>query len=128
MTLVLDSGGVSMLAGNRARLQELRRRDEWPPAVPAAVLTEALTGDHRQDFHENHLLRLCEITAVDEPLARAAAVLRTAVGGHRTPSAVDALVVALADRLGGATVLTGDPKDLRRLAAHTTQAVRVAAI
>lgn len=128
MTLVLDSGGVSMLAGNRARLQELRRRDEWPPAVPTAVLTEALTGDHRQDFHENHLLHLCDVTAVDEPLARAAAALRTAVGGHRTPSAVDAIVVALADRLGGATVLTGDPKDVLRLAAHTTRGVRVVAI
>lgn len=128
MTLVLDSGGVSMLAGNRARLQELRRRDEWPPAVPAAVLTEALTGDHRRDFHENHLLRLCEITPVDELLARAAAGLRTAVGGNRPPSAVDALVVALADRLGGSTILTGDPKDLGRLAAHTTRGVRVAAV
>ena len=96
--------------------------------MPAAVLTEALTGDHRQDFLKNHLLRLCDITAIDEPLARAAAALRTAVGGHCTPSAVDAIVVALADRLGGATVLTGDPKDVRRLAAHTTRAVRVAAV
>jgi len=50
------------------------------------------------------------------------------VGGRRTPSAVDAIVVALADRLGGATVLTGDPKDVRRLADHTTRAVRVATV
>lgn len=126
MTLVLDVGGVTMLAGHRARLQELRWRDEWPPAVPAAVLTEALAGDHRRDFHENRLLRLCDVVIVDELLGRAAASLRTAVSGPWVPSAVDAIVVAAADQLGGATVLTGDPKDLRRLAAHAGRPVRVA--
>jgi predicted nucleic acid-binding protein len=114
-----------MLAGHRARLEELRRRDEWPPFVPSVVLTEALTGDHRRDFHENRLLRTCEIRPVDEQLARRGATLRTAVDGARAPSAVDALVVGLADSLGGATVLTGDPRDLRALARHTTNEVRI---
>ena len=53
MTVVLDSHGVTMLAGDRARLAELRRRDEWPAIVPSVVLTEALTGDHRRDYDEN---------------------------------------------------------------------------
>lgn len=66
------------------------------------------------------------VEPVDEQLARAAAGLRTAAGGSPIPSAVDALVVAQADLLGGATVLTGDPRDLRRLAAHTTNTVRIA--
>jgi hypothetical protein len=44
MTLILDSGGIRALAGQRARLVELRRRGLWPPQVPAAVLVEALTG------------------------------------------------------------------------------------
>ncbi len=35
--MILDTGGVSMLAGHRARLQEVRRRGEWPPIVPTAV-------------------------------------------------------------------------------------------
>jgi len=30
MTLILDAGGVSALAGQRARLMELRRRGLWP--------------------------------------------------------------------------------------------------
>lgn len=125
MTLVLDSGGVSMLAGHRARLEVVRKRGEWPPIVPSAVLTEALTGDHRRDFHANRLLRVCLVEPVDEDLARDAAVLRTATGSSRIPSAVDAIVVAQADRVGGATVLTSDPKDLRALARHTRHTVRI---
>lgn len=125
MTLVLDSGGLSLLAGNRACLEELRRRGEWPALVPAVVLTEALTGDHRRDFHENRLLRTCDVHATDDVIARRAAALRTAAGGVRKPSAVNAIVVALADAVGGATVLTGDLRDLRALARHTLNEVRV---
>jgi len=53
MTIILDAGGVSALAGQRARLVELRRRGYWPAQVPVIVLTEALAGDHRRDFHTN---------------------------------------------------------------------------
>ncbi len=125
MTLVVDSGGLTALVAQRARLEELRRRGEWPPIVPSVVLTEALTGDHRRDFHENRLLRACDVRAVDESLARAGALLRTAVTGSRTPSAVDAIVVAIADAAGGAVVLTTDPRDLRPLARHATHEVRI---
>ena len=125
MTLVLDSHGLTMLAGNRARLEELRRRGEWPAIVPCVVLTEALTGDHRRDFHENRLLRTCDVRAVEEELTRSAARLRSRVLARRRPSAVDAIVVALADDVGGATVLSSDPNDLRALARHTTNQVKV---
>lgn len=125
MTVVLDSDGLTMLAARRARLEELRRRDEWPAIVPSVILTEALTGDQRRDYHENRVLRTCDIRAVDEDLARDAAVLRTAVTGARVPSAVDAIVVALADKVGGAAVLTRDPRDLRALARHTTNQVPI---
>lgn len=125
VTLVLDSGGLSMLVNNRARLEELRRRGEWPALIPAVVLAEALTGDHRRDLHEDRLLRTCEIRSTDEALARKAALLRTAVGRARAPSAVDAIVVALADEVGGAMVLTGDLRDLRALARHASNDVRV---
>lgn len=125
MTLVLDSGGLTLLAGDRARLVELRRRDEWPALVPSVILTESLTGDHRRDFHENRLVRTCDVRDVDEELARMAAALRTSVRAARAPSAVDAIVVALADHIGGATVLTSDPRDLRALARHAVNEVRV---
>ena len=90
------------------------------------VLAECLTGDHRRDFQENRLLRTCSIRATDEAIARRGAALRTAVGGVLPPSAVDAIVVALADEVGGATVLTGDVRDLQALAQHTVNRVRIA--
>jgi predicted nucleic acid-binding protein len=128
MTVVLDSHGLTSLANNRARLEELRRRGEWPAIAPSVILTEALTGDHRRDYLENRLLRACEIKSVDELLARAAARLRAAARTRRTPSAVDAIVVAVADEAGGAVVLSSDPADLRALAQHTTNRVTIAAV
>jgi predicted nucleic acid-binding protein len=128
VTLVLDAGGLTALAGQRARLQELRRRGLWPAEVSAAVLTEALTGDHRRDFHTNRLLKACQVRDVDELQAREAARLRTATGRAGSISAVDALVVALADSRPDAVVLTGDPKHLRRLAEHATHPVAVATV
>ena len=126
MTVVLDAQGLTMLAKSRARLEELRRRGEWPALLPAVVLTECLTGDHRRDYHENGVLRTCDVKPVDEPLARSAALLRAQVVARRAPSAVDAIVVALADFVGGGTVLSSDPADLRALARHTVHRVDVA--
>ncbi len=125
MTTILDAGGVSSLARNQERLRQMRERGEWPPTVPSVVLTEALTGDHHHDFHENRLLKLCQVRSVDEVLARHAALLRTAAA-LKGISATDAIVVASADRPGGAVVLTSDPSDLRALATHTSNPVTVA--
>jgi predicted nucleic acid-binding protein len=125
MTLVLDAGGLSALAVGRARLHELRRRGLWPAQVPTVVLTEALTGDHRRDFHTNRLLRTCQIRDVDEIQAREAARLRTAAARAGTISAMDAVVVAAAAGRPDGVVLTGDPDDLRALAAHAAGPIRV---
>ena len=125
MTIVLDAHALTALAAKRAHLEELRRRGEWPAIIPSVVLTEALTGDHRRDYQENRLLRTCDVRSVDEVMARTASALRTRVGGRRPPSAVDAIVVAMADDAGGATVLSSDPGDLRALASHTTNQVPV---
>lgn len=125
MTLVLDAGGLSALAHQRARLHELRRRDLWPAQVPSVVLTEALTGDHRRDFDVNRLLRACQIRDITEVEAREAARLRTATGRAGTIAAVDAIVAALADTRPDAIVLTTDQTDLAALVEHTSQAPRV---
>lgn len=58
MTLILGSGGITALAGQQARLLELRRRGQWPAEIPAVVLTESLTGHHRRDFAANRLVRV----------------------------------------------------------------------
>jgi len=125
MTLVLDAGGLSALAHQRARMRELRRRGLWPAQVPTVVLTEALTGDHRRDFHTNRLLRACQVRDVDETQAREGARLRTATERAATVSAVDAVVAALAGATPDAVVLTSDPLDLRALAEHAALPFRV---
>ena len=126
--LVLDSGGLSSLTEQRARLQELQRRGLWPAQVPSVVLAEALTGDQRRDFHANRLLRACQVRDVDETQAREAARLRTATGRAGTISAVDAVVAAVAGARPGGLILTSDPRDLRALGDHTAFPVTVTAV
>jgi hypothetical protein len=126
MTLILDSGGVSALAGHRARLAELRRRGLWPPQVPAVVLAEALTGDHRRDHDTNRLLRTCQIRDTGEPVSREAARLRTATAKAAKISAVDAIVVAFAGAYPDPVILTSDPRDLGALTEHTTTPIAIA--
>jgi predicted nucleic acid-binding protein len=126
MTVVLDAHGLTALAANRARLEELRTRGEWPAIVPSVILAEALTGDPRRDHHENRILRACDIWPVDEALARSAAALRSQVKARRRPSAVDSIVVATADEAGGGTVLSSDPGDLTALARFAANEIRIA--
>ena len=126
MTLILDTGGVSALAGQRARLIELRRRGLWPAQVPSVVLAESLTGDHRRDFHANRLLRACQVRDVTEPHAREAARLRTATGRTATIDATDAVVAAFASTCPSPIVLTSDPRDLAALSAHAARPITIA--
>jgi predicted nucleic acid-binding protein len=125
MTLILDAGGVSALAGQRARLMELRRRGLWPAQVPSVVLAESLTGDHRRDFHADRLLRACQIRDVTEPHAREAARLRTATGRAATITATDAVVAAFASACSDPIVLTSDPRDLAALSEHAGRPITI---
>lgn len=128
MTVVLDSGALSRLAADRASLRELIARGLWPAQVPAVVLTESLTGDHRRDFHANWLLRRSKVRDVDELQARDAARMRTASGRAGTISAVDAVVIAQASARRASTVLTSDPGDIEALAAYASVPVTVIAV
>jgi predicted nucleic acid-binding protein len=125
MTLILDAGGVSALAGQRARLIELRRRGLWPAQVPSIVLAESLTGDHRRDFHANRLLRACQVRNVTESHAREAARLRTATGRPATITATDAVVAAFASTCPSPIVLTSDPRDLAPLSAYAARPITI---
>jgi predicted nucleic acid-binding protein len=128
VNFVLDSGGVTALAGQRARLAELRRRGIWPPHVPAVVLVEVLTGDHRRDFHENHLLRMSQIHPIDEQTARSAARMRTETGRADEISATDAIVAAFAVNLRDSVIATSDPTDLTDLVETQSVPVTVSAV
>ncbi len=128
MTLILDSGGLSALVRQPARLAELARRGLWPAQLPAVVLAESLTGDPRRDHATNRLLRACHVRDVDEPMAREAARLRTAARRTATVSATDALVAALASTLPAPIVLTSDPHDLAALAGQTARPITIAGV
>jgi predicted nucleic acid-binding protein len=128
LKLILDSVGIGALAGQRARLAELRRREVWPPIFPAVVITESLTGDHRRDFHENQLLRMCQILPVKEKIARSAAHLRTATRRAAEISATDAIVVAFAVGFPDAVVMTSDSADLSDLVATQPVGVIISAV
>ena len=114
MTLILDSGGLSALAGQRARPAELRRRDQWPPQIPSVVLTETLTGDHRRDFDENRLIGMCQVRDATEVHAREGARLAM-TGRAGTISATDAIVAAIATTFPLPVILTSDPHDIAAL-------------
>lgn len=122
-SLVLDAGGVSASAQQRSRLVALQKRGLWPAQVPAVVLVETLTGDHRRDHAVNRLLKACQIRGVDEQQSRVAARLRTRTGRAGTISAADALVAALAVAEPAALVLTSDSRDLGALTAETASVV-----
>lgn len=129
MRVVLDSGGLSALAGDRPAARALRAAllevGLWPPVVPAVVLTECLTGDHRRDHAANRLLGICEVDDVGEDLAREAAALRFRTGRADRIGAVDAVVAAAAVASGkGSVVVTSDPDDLDSLLTTTNGAAR----
>lgn len=116
--LVLDSGAVSRLSARTknsvALIRALGKAGLWPPVLPTMVLVESLHGDARRDANTHRFLKTCIIEpVVSEAVARRAAELR---GRARRGSAVDALVIALAEP--GGTVLAGDRADLEALAAH----------
>ncbi len=119
--LVLDSGGLSRLTARTktsvSLIRALTAQELWPPLVPTMVLVESLHGDAGRDANTNRFLKTCIVeSTVSVDVARRAAELRRLA---RTGSAVDALVVAIAEP--GGTVLTGDRADIEALAAHATR-------
>lgn len=128
--LILDSEAVHALARatERAVLAERARailtvayERRALVRVPAAVLTEVCRGP-RYDAAVNHLLQghgiiVCELS---RPIAQQAGEIlyrRKLSSKH----AVDAFVVATALTFESAVIATGDPKDLRSMAAPYQQ-------
>lgn len=119
--LILDSEAVTGLARRdkqrAARLDSLKRRNLWPPVVPSVVLAECVSGRQSIDVRTNRFLKDCDIDEVlPERTARTAGRLRDLTGSASDISAVDAVVIAMAEPDG--VVLTADLDDLRALAAH----------
>jgi predicted nucleic acid-binding protein len=117
-TLLLDSEGLSKLAGGDARARAhletaLARRARV--VVSAIILTEVLRGGPR-DAAVHRVLSRITVVPVSPQIARRAGELLGAAGlsGHRC--AIDAVVAATALELERPVVLlTSDPDDLSRL-------------
>ena len=100
--VVLDSGAVTRLASrdrlSAARIGSLKRRGIWPPVVPSVVLAECLTGRQSIDAVTNRFLKGCDIEEqLPEQIARNAGRLRDRTGRASEISAVDAVVIAMAE-------------------------------
>jgi len=78
------------------------------------VLAEVYRGDATDAGIDRLTTRAADVVPVTPRLVRLAGQIRAAAGRG---SAVDAIVVATAIRIGGAVVATSDPDDLRDLAA-----------
>ncbi len=117
--VILDSGALSALSESKEPIRFALRQAVSSGSdvlVPTVVVAESTTGNARFDANVNRTLKSLALVDLDERIAREAAALQFV---HRMsgPGTVDAIVVATADRIPGSYVLTGDPDDLKRLAA-----------
>jgi predicted nucleic acid-binding protein len=121
--LILDAGAVFALsrADVRARATlaaAVEARAEV--SIPAVVVAETVRGA-AADAPVNRVLKAVgEVDVVGETIGRTAGCLLGEAGSNAT---VDAVVVATAVEAGAAVVLTGDPDDLRALAAGRREVV-----
>lgn len=83
--------------------------------MPLPVLVEVYRGAPSDATIDRVVNRTGKPLGLDRRTARLAGGLRTLAGRG---SAVDAVVVATAVRLGGAIIATGDPGDLKALASR----------
>jgi predicted nucleic acid-binding protein len=121
--LILDSEGVNALAHPDERgvasirasaITRRARTDHAAIVIPLVVLAEVYRGIG-SDVKIDRLVRSLDRIPATLGLTRLAGALRARAGRG---SAVDAIVVATAIRLGGALIATADPEDLSALAAN----------
>jgi predicted nucleic acid-binding protein len=122
--VVLDSEALSVLATPKERGASARRAQATlqaaalrnaPVRTSAAVLVEACRGQALDTAVAHILNQGIDVLPLDRGTARVAARLLYEADLDSS-SAIDAIVVATAIRLGGALIVTSDPDDLARLA------------
>jgi predicted nucleic acid-binding protein len=114
-TLLLDAGAILAWTRRdpyvRALIAEAIN-EEARLAIPPSVITQTVRGDQR-DAPINRLVHIAHVPFVGERLARRAGSLLAQAG---LSDAVDAQVIAEAERSCPCTILTSDPTDLAHLA------------
>jgi predicted nucleic acid-binding protein len=109
-----DRGDRDVWADHRARLEL-----GLVPVTTAPVVAQVSRSGRQSQLRR--LLRGCEVVALSDDDAHAVGAL---LGRAQTTDVVDAHIVNTAAALG-LGVLTSDPDDMARLAAHTPRAVRI---
>jgi predicted nucleic acid-binding protein len=111
--VVLDAGFFVALARRDHVATELlaRRKERNALAVAATTLAE-FWRTHRGLAESRFGLLKPEVIEVDEPLAKRAGELLQSTNGR---NAMDAIVVALAERLRAAQIMTSDINDIENL-------------
>lgn len=109
-----------MLRDRAVAIARRAQREHAERIVPMPVLAEVYRGDASDARIDRLFTSGVRRPGLDLRTVRLAGRLRARA---RVGSAVDAIVVATAVRLGGAVVATGDPDDLRRLAADSPNVV-----
>lgn len=125
-TLLLDTGALLAWTRRDPYVRALIAEavaDENRLVIPPSVVTQAVRGDDR-DAPINRLLHVAYVSFVGKRLARAAGRLLARSG---LSDAVDAQVVAEAERVRPCTILTSDPTDIARLA-EGISGVRIIAV
>lgn len=128
-TLVLDAEAFSAFAqGSGPRFQRVRaaleaaRRLNREVTTPAVILAELYRGPGHNQTVDACLSRdsWIRVRDTDRDFARYVGAVLAAAGAGSEDLA-DAHAIAAAVETGGGVVLTGDPDDLRRLAASYPQ-------
>jgi predicted nucleic acid-binding protein len=120
-TVVLDAEALSRLAAGDPAARDFlaaARVEDAEVVVPSVVLAELMTGGRRDAALWHVMRRLPAIDLTAKLAARAGALRQNAAGARakKRDLAVDAMVVAVAESVQPATVLTGDPGDLALMA------------
>ncbi len=116
-SIILDSGALTALANKEGALRSAVRKALIAGArfiVPTVVVAESTTGSGTRDAALNRVVKTAIVADCDLATARSAAALRFDVGSQA--GTIDAIVVATADRMPGAVIVTGDSGDLLPLA------------
>ncbi|MBE1874250.1 twitching motility protein PilT [Myceligenerans sp. TRM 65318] len=115
MPYVYDTGALIALENDDRRAwvrHRLALQDDTPIHIPAGV-TAQVWRDPRRQVRLGEIISACAVEPLDLDAARTVGIL---CGRARTSDVVDASVVTLAVRLGGAVVWTSDPGDIAALA------------
>ena len=123
--LILDAEAVNALARptdrgatrlRAAAIASRARQDAAAITIPLPVLAEVYRGD-QSDAAIYRLLNAVRVVPLTLSIVRLAGQVRTQAGRG---SAVDAMVLATAVRLGGGIIATADPADLTAIAQDHT--------